>query len=166
MAKKFYTLKDIVEMLNGELENSELSYRYTEQAVRSRLRYLRSKGVEDHSKPLITPKVLSYDLRTKYYTEEDVQKLRALWIGPMIAEFHEYPEDLNRLEEVDEVEVRPADSKDEEPISKLFQSASDEEAQDRLTRINRMLKEPNAKTFVALNQENEIVGWTQAKIAF
>ncbi len=73
---------------------------------------------------------------------------------------------FNRLEEVDEVEVRPADFKDEEPISKLFQSTSDEEAEDRMTRINRMLEEPNAKTFVALNQENEIVGWTQAKIAF
>jgi len=53
MAGKLYTIRDIVELFNRELAAHEASYRFTEQSVRSRMRYLRSKGVDDQTAPII-----------------------------------------------------------------------------------------------------------------
>jgi hypothetical protein len=166
VAKKLYTIKDIVELLNENLEKNEQPYRYTEQNVRSRLRYLRSKGVEEHEEPIITPKVFGYDRRTKYYTEEDVEKLRAILIGPMLPEFDEHEEDLSILEEIDEVEVRPANIEDLEAIGKMSDPNYQTSGKNLHDPVYRMLKEPNSKVFVAINSEEQIIGWVQARISF
>lgn len=163
MAKKLYTLRDIVELLNEDLEKTELSYRYTEQSVRARLRYLQSKAAEDPTRPMITPKVLGYDRRTNYYTEEDVRILRELWTGPMLAEFDDGSGYLDSLDPLDTREVRPAGEEDFAALIAFLGLEEDEEAKNR---VFRMLKEPNAKTFVAIDENNAIVGWGQAKIAF
>jgi hypothetical protein len=166
MARKLYTVKDIVELLNASLEKDGTEYRYTEQSVRARLRYLQSKGVDNRDTPTITPKVLNYDKRTKYYTEEDVEKLRNILIGPMLPEFTEYDEDLPLLEENDEIEVRPATISDIEAISHLSGLPKDKEQADIHDPVFRLVKEPNSKTFLAENSEKEIFGWSQAKISF
>jgi hypothetical protein len=171
VGQRLFTIRDIVEILNKDLQRNDVEYRYTEQSVRSRLRYLRSKGVEDRAQPVVMPKTFGYDKRTKYYSEEDVEKLRSIWIGPMLAEFHDYPEDLPILEEVDEIEVRPATDDDIEALAELPRRSA--EAQENETantdmrdRASKMLKEPNSKTFVAFSADGKILGWAQAKIEF
>ncbi len=167
MAGKLYTIRDIVELFNRELAAHEASYRFTEQSVRSRMRYLRSKGVDDQTAPIITPKVFGYDKRTKYYTEEDVEILRRNLVGPMMPEFHDYEEDLPILEEVDQIEVRPASAKDVDtlisPISLLHDAAQQAVLHDN---VSRMIKEPNSKTFIAVDENRTVLGWAQVRIAF
>lgn len=137
-----------------------------EQSVRARLRYLQSKGVENHEKTIITPKVLGYDRRTKYYSEENVERLRNILIGPMLPEFAVYEEELPILEEIAEINIRPATIDDIEAISKLMHFVDDGNGEMLHNPIDRMLKEPNCKSFVAITPNNEIVDWSQGKISF
>jgi hypothetical protein len=153
MAKKYYTVKDIVELLNGDLEKNDIQYRYNEQSVRARLRYLRSKGIENREKPVITPKAFGYDRRISL-------------MEPMLPEFHTYTEDLPILEEVDEIEVRPSTIEDVEAISKLTPLNKPNDEKLIHDPIYRMVKEPNSKTFVSFTVDNEIIGWAQARISF
>src|SRR5215470_4613606 len=92
MAEKLYSVKEIANILNEELEAQGSDYRYTEERVRSRLRYLRSKTTGESKSLHVTPRIIGYDRRAKYYTEEDVDKLRSFWIGPLTEEFSDYPE--------------------------------------------------------------------------
>jgi hypothetical protein len=85
--KRLYSVHDITMLLNGELEASGAAYRYTEERVRSRLRYLRRKATDATRAVPLTPMVMGYDRRANYYTAEDVDTLRAIWIGPLPAEF-------------------------------------------------------------------------------
>src|SRR5258707_14433480 len=114
--KKLYSVREITEMLNAELGASGAEYRYTEERVRSRLRYLRSKATDEAKALHVTPKMMGYDRRAKNYTEEDGDKLRAIWIAPTLAEFAAHPLDVDTRdqewgEEVDVPETRAADAK-------------------------------------------------------
>src|SRR5258707_6216043 len=139
--KKLYSVREITEMLNAELEASGADYRYTEERVRSRLRYLRSKATNEAKALHVTPKMMGYDRRAKYDTEEDVDKLRAIWIGPMLAEFEVHLEDLKNVdhERDEEVEVREARADDIVAIVKLVERENLEE-QDVRGHIATMLR--------------------------
>jgi hypothetical protein len=163
--RKLYTVREIAEMLNEELGKEGIDYRYTEERVRARLRYLRSKGVQSDEDPLVKPKVLGYDRRAKYYSEEDVAKLRAIWVGPMLPEF-EVRSDIAEGEagEGNEVMVRPATIADAEAIAQTVASQQVDKA-DVTPVVARMLKAPSSKTFVAQDDDGNIIGWSQAEVS-
>lgn len=162
--RKLYSIREITQMLNAELQSNSIDYRYTEERVRARLRYLRSKATTEAESLHVEPKIYGYDKRAKYYTEEDVNRLRAIWVGPMLAEFTEHHEDLNIIDsDKEEVEVREAKASDIEPIAKLNPLITAE--LDIITQVARMVKETKCKTFVAFNLDGEIIGWSQAEIS-
>jgi hypothetical protein len=164
--KKLYSVKEIAEMLNRELEQQGVDYRYTEERVRSRLRYLRSKGVHDEEEPLVSAKVVGYDRRAKYYSEEDVEKLRHIWIGPMLPEFEVNPEDTSMQDRDDnEVLVRPAESRDIEQIAATLPSATDGEKADMHAHLGRLFKQQGSKSFVAIAYDEHVIGWAHAEIS-
>jgi hypothetical protein len=162
--KKLYSIKEITQMLNAELETSNVDYRYTEERVRARLRYLRSRATKEAEALHVEPKVYGYDRRAKYYTEEDVAKLRTVWIGPMLAEFTEQPENTEGESEQEEVEVREAKTIDIDSIQHLLPTKSASEV-DWQNFIGRMLKDSKGKVFVAFIPNGEIVGWSQAEVS-
>lgn len=155
---KLYSVKEITDVLNRELEDTDVDYRYTEERVRARLRYAQSKR-------LITPKTMGYDRRAKYYTEEDVEKLRTSWIGPMLPEFEAYKEDIEALDtEHEEIEVRPAKEGDAEAISNLL-PIKDYARGEFTIYLSKMLKGTKTGNFVALYNSEEIIGWSQAEVS-
>jgi hypothetical protein len=166
--KKLYTVREIVELLNAELEKEGARYRYTEERVRSRLRYLRSKGVQQNEGPLVKAKILGYDRRAKYYSEEDVEKLRQIWVGPMLPEFEVGSSTSGAIdEEQDEVLVRPATIADVRQISELTATSSGSSWEEIRAQVTRMLREPGSKTFVAIADDgsNIAVGWSYAEMS-
>jgi len=155
---KLYSVKEITDQLNAELELHSLDYRYTEERVRARLRYARTKN-------LITPKRMGYDRRAKYYTEEDVDKLRSLWVGPMLPEFETYEEDLQAIDpDAEEIEIRTAKAEDIQAILGLLPT-SPAEAADLSTYLAKMFKNSRNANFVAIRNDDEIVGWSQAEVS-
>lgn len=163
---KLYSVKEIAEILNNELEAGGSHYRYTEERVRSRLRYLRSKTTDEAKALAVKPRVLGYDKRAKYYTKEDVDKLRSFWVGPMLAEFTDYPEDLQVLESSgnEEVEVREATTEDAAVFVSMLGNAnqSSEELEEH---FHKMLKAFRKGVFVAQAANGEILGWAQGEIS-
>lgn len=155
---KLYSVKEITDLLNRELEDTDVDYRYTEERVRARLRYAQSKR-------LITPKTMGYDRRAKYYTEDDVEKLRTSWIGPMLPEFEVYKEDAEVIDtEHEEIEVRSAKESDAEAILNLLPMKDYARAEFRIY-LPKMLKGTKTGNFVALYNSTEIIGWSQAEVS-
>jgi hypothetical protein len=64
------------------------------------------------------------------------------------------------LEEVDQIEVRPASAKDVDtlisPISLLHDATQQAVLHDN---VSRMIKEPNSKTFIAVDENRTVLGW-------
>ncbi len=164
--KKLYSVREITEMLNAELGASGAEYRYTEERVRSRLRYLRSKATDEAKALHVTPKMMGYDRRAKYYTEEDVDKLRAIWIGPMLAEFEVHPLDLDTVDQEwgEEVDVREARADDAAAIFELVKGENVEE-RDVRGHIATMLKSRKRGTFVAVTSGGDVIGWAHAEVS-
>ncbi len=161
---KLYSVKEIAEMLNKELEESGVSYRYTEERVRSRLRYLRSRTTTESRALQVTPKILGYDKRAKYYTEEDVEKLRGIWVGPMLAEFETYVDGEAPSDEDEEVEVREATTEDKDPLIELI-AANSSASQGLQEQLARQLKAAKSGIFVAFTAEGELIGWSRAEVS-
>src|SRR5258708_1549222 len=162
--KKLYSVREITEMLNAELGASGAEYRYTEERVRSRLRDLRSKATSEAKALHVKPKMMGYDRRAKYYTEEDVDKLRAIWIGPMLAEFEVHPLDLDTVDQEwgEEVDVREARADD---AAAIFELVKGENVEERVVRghIATMLKSRKRGTFVAVTGGGDVIGWPHAE---
>lgn len=154
---KLYTVKEIAQIMNEEFGNNPADYKFTEERVRARIRAARDKG-------LIKPIRMGYDRRTRYYSEEDVEKLKSTWIGPELPEFTEHEEDTEIVEQSGEVEVRPAKLQDLESILALFDIAEEETDTLKLY-LAKMLKSKQVSNFVAIADENEIIGWAQVEIS-
>lgn len=164
--EKLYSVKEIAEILNKELEAGGDDYRYTEERVRSRLRYLRSKTTNESEAMAVKPRVLGYDKRAKYYTKEDVDKLRSFWVGPVLAEFSDYPEDLQVLELSgnEEVEIREAREDDATTIVSMLNS-NNQTTEELKELFHKMLKASRKGVFVAHTADNKIIGWAQGEIS-
>lgn len=162
--QKLYSIKEITQILNEQLAESGVDYRYTEERVRARLRYLRSKETQEAESLHVEPKVYGYDRRAKYYTDEDVQKLKSIWIGPMLPEFTEHASDAGGNDvEREEIEIREAKSSDALALNSLVSTIGSDF--DFRGHIVRLLKESQGKVFIAFIPDDSIIGWAQAEVS-
>jgi hypothetical protein len=157
---KLYTVKEIAELMTREFGANPAGYEFTEERVRARLRSARARGI-------IKAQHLGYDRRTNYYTAEDVERLKSSWVGPESAEFPEYPEDLQLVNpDEEEITVRKATVKDIEAILTLLPSSQPVEDKEALKPyIERMLKSSQYASFVAVLNEERVVGSAQVEIS-
>jgi hypothetical protein len=164
--KRLYSVHDITTLLNAELEASGAAYRYTEERVRSRLRYLRRKATDAARALPVTPSVLGYDRRATFYTEEDVDKLRAIWTGPLPAESEGLPWDEDEGEGVpgeaaepgEDVDVREARADDVVAMCALVTRAHVDERAVR-GHLATMVSARTRGTCVAVTSDGTLMGW-------
>jgi DNA-binding Lrp family transcriptional regulator len=154
---KLYTVKEIAELMSNEFGNNPADYKFTEERVRARIRAAREKG-------LIKPIRMGYDRRTRYYSQEDVDILKATWIGPELPEFTEYREDIETSEDNEIVDIRAAKIQDAEAIISLFDIGQEEKVILE-PYLDKMLKSKQVANFVATINENVIIGWAEVEIS-
>jgi hypothetical protein len=157
---ELFTVKQIAEIMTKEFAGGAVESKFTEERVRARLRSARAQGI-------IKAQHLGYDRRTNYYTAEDIEKLKAEWIGPERAEFTDYPEDLDIINpDEEEITIRKATLKDADAIIALLPAGQPQQEKEALRPyIIRMLKSSQYASYVAVMNEEVVIGCAQAEIS-